>query len=201
MPNIEIKSDFSEYVKIFLSENSKVNLISKKEEKVLLEKHVYDSLGLKLFLEKYDIKKGKILDIGCGGGFPCVPLAIECPEFKITGVDSIQKKINAVNNIKNYLGIDNLTLICTRAENLKEKYDIAVSRAVGELSKILEYGLPLLNNGGYFVAYKSKKGAEEISKAEKILKKFDSKVVDVIECNLQLEEVYERNLIIVRKEK
>ena len=90
--------------------------------------------------------------------------------------------------------------ICDRAENIKEKtFDIIVSRAVAELSKIVEYGLPLLKQNGYFIAYKSKKAIEEIQNASKILNKFNAKVIDIIEYTLPLEELYERNLIIIKK--
>ena len=121
---VKIKSDFTNYKLAFLEENSKHNLISKNDERYLYEKHIYDSLSIKLFFEKYDIKRARILDIGCGGGFPCVPLAIEFSEMKIVGIDSIRKKINSVQSISEKLNLKNLELICDRAENLKgEKFD------------------------------------------------------------------------------
>lgn len=198
--NLVINSDFEEYKQAFLEENSKHNLISKNDEKFLYEKHIYDSLSIKLFFEKYDIKRARILDIGCGGGFPCVPLAIEFSEMKIVGIDSIRKKINSVQSISEKLNLKNLELICDRAENLKgEKFDIIVSRAVADMAKICEYALPLLKKGGYFVAYKSKKALEELDNAKLVLKKYNVKVVDIIEYRLPLEEIYERNLICIKK--
>jgi len=197
--NLLFKSDFSEYIKVFLEENSKLNLISKNDEKYLFEKHIYDSLGIKLFFDKYNISSANILDIGCGGGFPCVPVAIEYPKMNITGIDSIRKKINAVQNIKERLKLTNLTLICDRAENLDSKYDIVVSRAVADLGKISGFALPLLKKNGYFVAYKSRKSEEEIKNAKNILKKYDANIIDTIEYRLPLEEVYERKLIIIKK--
>ena len=196
--NIIIDSDFSEYKKAFLEENSKHNLISKNDEKFLYEKHIYDSLSIKLFIEKYKIKEGSILDIGCGGGFPCVPLAVELKDFQITGIDSIRKKIDSVINIKDQLKLNNLTLICDRVENIDLKFDIVVSRAVAGMSKILEYGLPKLKRDGYFIAYKSKKALEEIEGAKSIMQKYGAKVVDIIEYTLPLEEKYERNLVVVK---
>lgn len=198
MDKFEIKSDFTEYIKVFFEENAKLNLISKNDEKLLFEKHIYDSLAIKLFFDKFNIKNGNVLDIGCGGGFPCVPLAIEYPEFQITGIDSIRKKINAINEIKAELNLKNLTTICDRVENLNsKKYDIITSRAVAELVKISEYALPLLKKDGYFVAYKSKKVQEEIENAQSILKKYNAKVKEIINYTLPLEEVYERNLVII----
>ena len=198
---IEIKSDFKEYIDIFLEENSKHNLISHNDETFLYEKHIYDSLAIKLFQNKYGLEFcNNLLDIGCGGGFPCVPIAIEYPNLKITGIDSIRKKINAVENIKNRLKLDNLNLICDRVENLKNiKFDMIVSRAVADLSKISQYALPLLKNGGYFIAYKSKKADDEITKAKEYLNKCQSKIIDIINYTLPTEEYYERKLICIKK--
>lgn len=200
MDKFEIKSDFTKYKEVFLEQNAKLNLISKNDEKFLFEKHIYDSLAIKLFFDKYNITKGNILDIGCGGGFPCVPIAIEYPEFQVTGIDSIQKKINAINKMKEQLGLDNLSTICGRVEEINNrKFDVITSRAVADLSKISEYALPHLKKDGYFVAYKSRKTQVEIDNAKKILSKFHAKVVDIITYTLPLEEIYERNLVIISK--
>lgn len=200
MNKFNISSDFSEYTKVFLEENSKLNLISKNDEKFLFEKHIYDSLAVKLFFEKYGEDFSTILDIGCGGGFPCVPISIEYENIKVTGLDSIRKKINAVREIKERLNLDNLDLICERAENIDSKYDLVVSRAVADMSKISDYALPLVKNGGYFIAYKSKKALEELALAEKVIKKYGAKVIDIIEYTLPLEETFERNLVVVKKD-
>ncbi len=198
MVDFEILSDFTEYMKLFLEENSKLNLISKNDEKVLFEKHIYDSLAIKLFFEKYDIKNCELLDIGCGGGFPSVPVAMEFPTIKVCGIDSIQKKINSINRIKESLELNNLTTVCGRVENLKDKkFEIITSRAVADLSKISGYALPLLKKDGYFVAYKSKKALKELDEAKTVLKKYKAQVKDIINYTLPLEEVYERNLIII----
>lgn len=195
-----IESDFTNYKNAFLEENSKHNLISKNDEKFLYEKHIYDSLAIKMFFKKYDIKNAKILDIGCGGGFPCLPLAIECSEFRITGIDSIRKKINSVQTIVDKLGLKNLDLVADRVENLKtQDFDIIISRAVADMAKISEYALPLVKKGGYFVAYKSKKVLEELESAKPVLKKYNAKVVDIMEYTLPLEEIYERNLVCIKK--
>lgn len=198
--NIKIQSNFLEYKEAFLEENAKHNLISKNDEKLLYEKHIYDSLAIKLFLDKYKFTDAKILDIGCGGGFPCLPIAIEFPKLKITGIDSIQKKINSVQIISNKLKLKNLELICDRVENLKDKkFDLVISRAVADMAKISEYALPLVKKNGYFIAYKSKKALEELELAKSVLKRLDSEVIDIIEYTLPLEEVYERNLVCVKK--
>ena len=198
MNKFEIQSDFAKYKTLFLEENSRLNLISKNDEKYLFEKHIYDSLAIKLFFERYGEKVGKLLDIGCGGGFPAVPIAIEYPGINVIGIDSIQKKINSINRIKEGLALNNLDTICGRVENLKNRhFDIITSRAVAQLDKISEYALPLLKKDVYFIAYKSKKALEELKNAEKVLAKYKAKVKDIINYTLPLDEVYERNLIII----
>lgn len=199
MNKFEITADFNKYKNIFLEENTKLNLISKNDEKVLFEKHIYDSLAIRLFFEKYKIECANLLDIGCGGGFPCVPIAIEFPQINIVGIDSIKKKINAIESMKEKLGLNNLSTICDRVENIKnQKFDIITSRAVANLAKISDYALPLLKKDGFFVAYKSKKALEELENAKPILKKHNAKVIDIINYTLPLEEIYERNLIIIQ---
>lgn len=197
---MENKTKYQEYMKIFLEENSKVNLISKNDEKYLWEKHVFDSLAIENFFEKFDTSKIKtILDIGTGGGFPSIPIAITYPHLKVTALDSIAKKIRAVQTIKDKLNIENLEPICTRVENLDAKFDMITSRAVSSLKNICGYALPKLKKGGYFVAYKSRKTPQEIEEANSILKKYNSKIVDIIEYSLPLEENHERNLIVILK--
>lgn len=197
---MENKTKYQEYMKIFLEENSKVNLISKNDEKYLWEKHVFDSLAIENFFEKFDTSKIKtILDIGTGGGFPSIPIAITYPHLKVTALDSIAKKIRAVQTIKDKLNIENLEPICTRVENLDAKFDMITSRAVSSLKNICEYALPKLKKGGYFVAYKSRKTPQEVEEANSILKKYNSKIVDIIEYSLPLEENHERNLIVILK--
>ncbi len=192
------KELFDKYTKIFLAENSKVNLISKNDEKFLWEKHIYDSLALKLFFDKYAMPSN-MLDIGTGGGFPSVPVAIAYPNIKVTALDSIGKKIRAIETIKNKLNIQNLNTICDRVENINEKYDLVTARAVASLEKICNLALSKVKNGGYFVAFKSKKYQEEIDKSQNILKKYNAKIIDIIEYKLPLNEEIERNLIIIKK--
>ena len=200
MSKIEIKSDFKEYEKLFLEQNSKINLISKNEEKYLYEKHIYDSLGIKLFFEKYNYIPKKLLDIGTGGGFPSLPIAIEYPKIKVTGIDSTGKKIRAVTEIAEKLGLKNIELINDRVENLKNRsFDVVTSRAVAKIDKLVEYAYPLLSKGGYIVLYKSRGVNEEINSAKNIIRRFHLKIEPQIEYKLPLEEDYTRVLVILRK--
>ena len=192
------KEFFKQYTESFLKQNSILNLVSKNDEKYLWEKHIYDSLAIE---QIQDFKKNRhtLLDIGTGGGFPSVLIALCNPDIEVYALDSIRKKINAIENIKSDLSLANLHTICDRAENIKTKFDIITSRAVAPLKIILSYGAPLLNDNGIFVAYKSVKTDEEIKEAEQVLKKFKLKIIDIIKYELPLDEKYTRNLIVIAK--
>ena len=193
------KEFYNEYIQAFLKQNAKLNLISKNDEKFLWEKHIFDSLSIERFFDKY--KKGKtMLDIGTGGGFPALPVAYTYKDIDVYPLDSIRKKINAINEMKDELNLENVFPICERAEKLSQKFDLITSRAVAPLKVISGYALPLLKKDGYFVAFKSVKAQEEIDDAKLILKKFNAKVIDIIEYDLPLEENHTRNLIVIKQQ-
>lgn len=193
------KEFYNEYIQAFLKQNAKLNLISKNDEKFLWEKHIFDSLSIEKFFDKY--KKGKaMLDIGTGGGFPALPVAYTYKDIDVYPLDSIRKKINAINEMKDELNLENVFPICERAEKLSQKFDLVTSRAVAPLKVISGYALPLLKKDGYFVAFKSVKAQEEIDDAISILKKFNAKVIDIIEYDLPLEENHTRNLIVIKQQ-
>jgi len=192
------KNNYTDYMKIFLEENSKVNLISKNDEKYLWEKHVFDSLSISKFFEKYGVPKN-LLDIGTGGGFPSVPVAIAFPQVEVVALDSIAKKIRAIQAVKDKMDLTNLIPVCSRVENYDGKFEVITSRAVSSLKNICEYALPKLLKGGYFVAFKSRKAPEEIEEAKNVLKKYNSKIIDILEYDLPLEEKITRNLIVIKR--
>jgi len=196
------KKLFENYIETFLIQNSKLNLISKNDEKFLWEKHIFDSLAIENFFEKYSINPdGKsLLDFGTGGGFPSVPVAIKYPKLNVTALDSIRKKINAISEIKSALKINNLTTICERVENIDKKYDFITSRAVASMEKLIPYAIPRLKENGFFIAYKSVKAQEELNLAAPMLKKYNAKVTDIIEYELPLKENHTRNLVVIKRQ-
>ena len=112
-----------EYVDFFNQYNQNVNLISSNDMAVFWEKHLFDSLALNLFFQKYKIKNNvRLLDIGTGGGFPSVPLALNFNEMNIVALDSINKKIAFINQVKEKFKLNNLQAICSRVEELPLKY-------------------------------------------------------------------------------
>lgn len=208
LSNLHIKLDenkkilLEKFSEIFLEYNLKINLISKKDSDFLFEKHIYDSLAFNLFYEKYCNKKPiNLLDIGTGGGFPSMPVSIMFDKINVTAIDSINKKINAIKHFKTELKLRNIMPICTRMEEFNEKnsYYVVTSRAMAELRIILEYAIPFVKTGGFFVAYKALKSEEEIQNAQQALKILNSKIIDKIEYNLPLEEQNNRVLLIIKK--
>lgn len=123
--------------------NSKINVISRKDIDGLYEKHILHSLSIAAVFELP--ANASVIDIGTGGGFPGIPLAIFFPEIKFHLVDSIGKKLKVVNSIAETLGLTNVTTQHTRAEDIKDrKFDYAVSRAVAPLGELWKWARPLL---------------------------------------------------------
>ena len=117
--------------------NEKINVISRKDTEELYERHVLHSLAIAKVIKFKE--NSKILDLGTGGGFPGIPLAIMYPNSEFLLVDSIGKKIKVVNAIADYLDLSNLRAIHTRAEDVNEKFDFVVSRAVTQMPLFLNW--------------------------------------------------------------
>ena len=174
---------FKKYYEILLDWNEKINLISRKEQNIL-EKHFLDSVLFLPEIEKLPIRHltfdiRHFLDIGSGGGFPGIPLAIMKPEWKFTLCESIKKKTNFLEHLVKELNLTNVEIIHARVETLhvahkvseprpqsgratSQKYDFVTARAVARLDVLIKYALPLLKKGGYLLAYKSKDIDDEI---------------------------------------
>lgn len=191
--NEKIEKNLIEWEKLFINYNSHTNLMSKNDVNVLFEKHVFDSLAILKWDEFKNFKK--ILDVGTGGGFPSVILAICFPDKKIIANDSRIKKINFIKEIKEKLNLENLEIEYDRVENLEPKnVDLIVSRAVGKMIDVFELSKKHLKKGGKFLIYKAKLLDEEIKNFNL---KYKNAKFETIPYKLPIEENFERNLIIL----
>ena len=128
----EQKRQFAALYEVYAEWNAKINVISRKDFDSLYLKHILHSLAIAKVCNFND--GAKIMDVGCGGGFPSVPLAILFPNVQFTSVDSIGKKITVVKGVCSAVGIKNLTAINDRVENIPEKFDFVISRAVTDMA-------------------------------------------------------------------
>ena len=192
----EVIEKFSVYEKLFLDYNSHTNLMSKGDLALLFEKHIFDSLAF--VLTKSQDGKKKILDIGTGGGFPSLVLAICFENLEIVAVDSIAKKINFIALATKELDLKNIKPVCSRSENLSPQgVDIITSRAVGKMVEIYKNSKIHIKKGGKFVFYKAdpKVYKSEIVELQSLLgQKINPKV---IKYALPTPELHARALIIV----
>ncbi|MGE4588157.1 MAG: 16S rRNA (guanine(527)-N(7))-methyltransferase RsmG [Acidaminococcaceae bacterium] len=157
---------FALYYDLLIETNKVMNLTAITEPEEVAVKHIIDSL---LAYDK-KIFPGKLLaDVGTGAGFPGIPLKIYCPELKVVLLDSLAKRLKFLQSVIDTLGLEDITCVHLRAEdagqnkNYREKYDLVTARAVARLSILSEYCLPLVKQGGYFIALKGSKFKEEIS--------------------------------------
>jgi len=130
------KNQFEQLEKVFLEKNQFLNLISRKDAENLVERHFLHSLTIAKY---FNLENTKVLDVGTGGGFPGIPLAIYFPNAHFTLVDAKRKKIDAVNEFVEAIGLKNVSAQHIRAEELKGKFDFVVSRAVTSLDKFTKW--------------------------------------------------------------
>ncbi|MBQ1215317.1 MAG: 16S rRNA (guanine(527)-N(7))-methyltransferase RsmG [Firmicutes bacterium] len=164
---------FEAYRAGVLEWNEKVNLTAITDPEEFEMKHFADSV----MSAGNDIMKNakKIIDVGTGGGFPGIPLAILFPDKQFTLMDSLGKRIKIIDQLAKEIGIKNVELVHARAEDLakkkeyREQYDVCVSRAVANLATLSEYCIPFVKIGGYFAPYKTAAAEEEIAEGKKAL--------------------------------
>ena len=182
--------------------NYKIDITKKVDEQEVYIKHFLDSL---LITKSGVIEKNqKIIDIGTGGGFPGVPLKIYNDSLSFTLLDSLKKRINFLDIVKEDLNLENVENLHGRAEEIarkeeyREKYDVATSRAVANLQTLLEYCLPFVKVGGYFIAMKGPNFKEELKDSKGAIKILGGVLDKVIEYELPL-SLGQRSLIVIKK--
>ena len=193
---------FGKYYQMLIEWNEKINLTAITEETEVAYKHFLDCISV---FESKAIESGdRIIDIGTGAGFPGIPMKIYDSSLKITLLDSLNKRINFLNEVTNCLGLRDVTTLHGRAEDYgtnkdhREKYDICVSRAVANLATLSELCLPFVKVGGYFIAMKGPKADEELEAAKKAIGLLGGKVEKVINYDIS-DKDFDHNMILIKK--
>ncbi len=179
---------FAKYSDMLIETNKVMNLTSITDETEVVLKHFADSVSL---LKEYSIPEdATIIDIGCGAGFPSMPLKLVMPNNKFTLVDSLNKRINFLENVVGELSVENIELVHSRAEDLgqdlnyRENFDFGVARAVASLNVLCEYLLPFVKVGGKLIALKGRNYENEIEESKKAIEVLGGKISDVKAVNI-----------------
>ncbi|WP_419743309.1 16S rRNA (guanine(527)-N(7))-methyltransferase RsmG [Paraclostridium dentum] len=193
---------FSKYREILVEWNQKMNLTGIEEEKEVYIKHFLDSVAA---VKKGYIKDGmSIIDVGTGAGFPGLPLRICLENSKVTLLDSLNKRINFLSEVCTNINIDDIELIHGRAEDFgkdekyREQYDIATARAVAGLPILMEFCVPFIKVGGYFVCLKGPNADTELEESRKAMEVLGLEFVEKIDVELPEIEL-KHNIVVFKK--
>ena len=190
------------YYEMLVEWNGFMNLTAITEYDEVMKKHFIDSLSL---IKAYDLnQEKKVIDIGTGAGFPGLVLKIAFPQLEITLLDSLNKRIQFLDAVIQNLSLTGVETVHGRAEDfakpekLRECFDLAVSRAVSNLSILSEYCLPFVKQGGYFISYKSEKISEETEAAKNAITLLGGKIRKQVDFTLPNSDIY-RNFLLIEK--
>ena len=196
---------FSQYLELLIQWNQKINLTSLKTSQEIIIKHFLDSIScIKVFDKYIDIEGISIIDVGTGAGFPGIPIKIVCPSISLSLLEARKKKTIFLEKIVEEMNFQRVEILNGRAEafgkcpDYREKYDIALSRAVALLSTLSEYCLPLIRVGGLFVAQKGRSYKEEIDKALKTVQLLGGELIGVENVRIPFIN-QERYLLVIKK--
>lgn len=188
-----------EFSRLLLEKNQVMNLTAITEPREVATLHLLDSLALAAHEE---LAGKKIIDVGTGAGFPGMPLAIALPGVDMTLLDSLNKRIDFLQEVCNVLSLQDITCVHARAEEFaaahRESYDFAVSRAVAALPVLCELCLPLVKVGGAFLSMKSSHSQEETDQAAKAISLLGGKLERVTDYSIPTTDITHR-LLTIRK--
>ena len=194
-PTEEQLSQLDRFYHLMLEWNEKINLTRITAEKEVYLKHFYDSLTLNKVVDLKNVNT--LCDVGTGAGFPGVVLKIVFPNLKITLVDSLQKRVNYLNEIIKELKLQDIEAIHSRGEDYKGEFDVVTSRAVANIERLVDYTMHLVSKNGVFVAMKGNIDKELTeSVAKKLNKKY--RIIKIEKFTLPIENS-ERSLVVIKK--
>lgn len=193
---------FITYMRLLQEWNEKINLTAITEDEEIIKKHFIDSI--KAF-KREEFKASKnMIDVGTGAGFPGIPIAIMNSSIKVTLLDSLNKRINFLNKVIEDLHLKNIVTVHSRAEDgarnklYREKFDLATSRAVANMSVLAEYCLPYVKIGGKFIALKGPSVSEEIEDSRNAIQKLGGQLEGVLPVEIEDSDL-KHNLVVVKK--
>lgn len=195
----DMAQKFCRYTELLLEWNEKMNLTAITEPEEIAVKHYLDSLT---FLKFVDVpQNSRIIDVGCGAGFPSIPLMIARDDIHITMLDGTKKRLNFIDEVVNQLGLNGVTLHARAEEagksaKYREKFDFATARAVARLNVLSEYCLPFVKEKGSFVAMKASV-TDEVDEAQGAIRLLGGKLSDIKEFSLP--DGSERRLVVIKK--
>ncbi|HLR59377.1 MAG TPA: 16S rRNA (guanine(527)-N(7))-methyltransferase RsmG [Pseudogracilibacillus sp.] len=204
--NVELNDNqitqFNLYFELLVEWNKKMNLTAITEKNEVYLKHFFDSISPSFY---YDFSKIKtVCDIGAGAGFPSIPLKICFPHLQITIVDSLNKRINFLNELATKLGLTDVNFVHSRAEDFgqqkenREAYDVVTARAVARTNVLSEYCLPVCKINGQFIAMKGSLIDNELAEASNAIEILGGKIKEEITFTLPIEKS-DRSILIVDK--
>lgn len=198
----DVYNKFIKYMRLVQEWNEKINLTAIVEDEEFIKKHFIDCI--KVFRSN-ELRNAKtVIDVGTGAGFPGLPIAIMAENIQVCLLDSLNKRINFLNTVVSELGLKNVTTIHSRAEDgarkkeLREKFDVATSRAVANMAVLSEYCLPYVKVGGHFIALKGPAIEEELANSKNAIGTLGGKLSEVIELDIEDTDL-KHNIVIVDK--
>lgn len=197
----ENMGQFEQLTEIMLATNQTMNITAITDVEKIMALHYADCVRV----AEYIPRNSTVLDVGCGGGFPILPLAIVRPDLQMTGLDSTEKKVRYVQKTADQLGL-HIRTVSARAEDLaklseyREAFDVVIGRAVARLQVLDELCIPFVKVGGVFLAMKGLAGAEEHREAEIGIEKLSGQTREVVEYDLHTAfDIEKRTLIVIDK--
>lgn len=193
---------FYKYMNLLLEWNEKINLTAITEKKDVILKHFIDSLTISKYIEE----NSTLVDIGTGAGFPGIPIKIYRPDVKVTLVDSLNKRINFLNEIISELELKDINTIHSRVEEFgknkryREQFDIVTARAVANLTVLSEYLLPLTKIDGKCICMKGSEIQEEFNDSKNAIRILGGQIENIYKFNLPKSDIL-RNIVIIKKVK
>jgi len=196
---------FSRFLELLAQWNQKINLTSLKTPREIIIKHFLDSISCVKVINKYSDTEGiNIIDVGAGAGFPGMPIKIICPSIRLSLLEARKKKALFLEKIIGEMNFQQVEILNGRAETFgksedhRERYDIAISRAVAHLNVLSEYCLPLVRVGGLFVAQKGRSYKEETEKSLKTVQVLGGELIGVENVLIPFIN-QERYLLVIKK--